>query len=132
VARTTVREFQADFDVAPIVDAWAAAQRWRFLGVDADGTRRYEHDFSIRSTQTGAFPSKWSEMLAFVSIRQTGAHVHFEAGFHNGLFLRIGSLGIHPAGGGIESGGFRFGPIRRKYRGIVNPLLLQLRQPPIE
>jgi hypothetical protein len=132
VALATVREFQADFDVAPIADAWAAAQHWRYAGMDANGTRRYERDFSARSTRTEAFPSKWSQMLAFVTIRQVGANVHFEAGFQNGLFLRIGSLGLHPAAGGIESGGFRFGPIRRKYRGIVNPLLLQLNQPPIE
>ena len=119
MAARTIRDFQVGFDVAPLVDAWAADQHYGFRGVSPDGTRNYQRGNGIL---TGAMP---------FSIRQNGPQVHLEAWIHANLMARISALFLIPSDMGIESGGMRGVLPRNIARGSVNVLLAQLGQPPI-
>ena len=119
MAARTVREFQVGGDVSQLVDEWARANHYGFLGVSADGTRNYQRGNGIL---TGAMP---------LSVRQTGSAVHLEAWIHATLVARISALLLVPAEMGIESGGFRGAVPRSVAREAVNRLLVQLGQPPI-
>jgi len=115
----TIRDFQVTFDVAPLVDAWAANQHFGFRGVSPDGTRNYQRGNGLL---TGAMP---------FTIRQNGPQVHLEVWIHANLVARICALFLIPSDMGIESGGVRGLLPRSMARGSVNVLLAQLGQPPI-
>jgi hypothetical protein len=53
MAARTIRDFQAGFDIAPLVDAWAGANHYGFRGVSPDGTRNYQRGNGL---VTGAIP----------------------------------------------------------------------------
>lgn len=115
----TVRDFQVQFDIAPLADSWAQANRYGFRGISPDGTRNYQRGNGVL---TGAMP---------LTIRQVGAQVHLEAWIHATLVARISSLFLIPTDMGIESGGVRGVIPRNMARDAVNKLLAQCGQPPI-
>ena len=119
MAARTIRDFQAGFDIAPLVDAWAGANHYGFRGVSPDGTRNYQRGNGL---VTGAMP---------LAIRQSGPAVHLEAWIHATLAARIFALFLIPSDMGIESGGVRGVLPRLMARDSVNKLLAQLGQPPI-
>ena len=119
MAARTVRDFQVGFDVAPIVDAWAQANHYGFLGISPNGARNYQRGNGI---MTGAMP---------LMIHQYGPAVHVEAWIHATLVARICALFLIPADMGIESGGMKGILPRSIARGAVNNLFAQLGQPPI-
>ena len=119
MAARTIREFQVDGDITPLVDAWARANHYGFRGVSPDGTRRYQRGNGI---VTGAMP---------MTVRQDGTLVHLEAWIHATLAARISSLFVIPTDMGIEPGGFRGSIPRSVARDAVNKLLVRLGQPRI-
>jgi hypothetical protein len=119
MAARTIRDFQMGFDVAPLVDAWAADQHFGFRGVSPDGTRCYQRGNGIL---IGAMP---------LTIRQDGQDVHLEAWMHANLWARLSALFLITTDSGIESGGIWGILPKRIARGSVNSLLAQLGQPPI-
>lgn len=119
-AAKTVRDFGVGFDIAPVVDAWAQANHYGFLGAAPDGTRSYRRGNGII---TGSMP---------LTVRQAGPQVHLEAWIHANLLARISSLFLIPADMGIESGGMKGVLPRNMARSAVNKLLAECGQPPIE
>lgn len=49
--RRTVLDFDFQGDAAAVADAWAARYGMAFTGVQ-DGSRLYEHDYIVRTSQT--------------------------------------------------------------------------------
>lgn len=120
MATRTIRDFQAGFDIAPFVAAWADANHYGVRETASDGTVKYQRGSGLI---TGAMP---------LTVRQTGSAVHIEAWIHATLLARIGALFLMPTDMGIESGGFRGVLPRSMARASVNKLLAELGQPPIE
>jgi hypothetical protein len=120
MATRTVRDFQAGFDVAPVVDAWAKSNHYGFRGVSPDGSRNYQRGNGL---VTGAMP---------LTIRQDGPAVHLEAWIHATLAARLCALFLIPTDMSIESGGAKGVLPRSMARNAVNKLLAQLGQQPIE
>ena len=117
MAPRTVREFQVGFDVAPIVDAWAASHHYGFRAVEVDGTRRYQRGNGVL---TGTMP---------LTVRQNGQNVRLEAWIHANVVARACALFLIPEDLGLESGGLKGVVPRNMARGAVNELLGQLGQP---
>ena len=120
MAARTVRDFQVNFDIAPLVDGWAAANHYEFRGVSPDGSRNYQRGNGI---VTGAMP---------FLVHQSGPNVHLEAWIHANMLARICALFLIPSDMGIESGGVRGVLPRSMARNAVNQLLAQVGQPPIQ
>jgi RDD family len=97
-----------------------------FTGIQ-DGSRLYEHDFTVQTAQTEVLPKNAFQAGLKVLIRQSGSAVHIEAwmAFGPGFGgLRANEMGIAP-------GGLNALQDRSEARARVNPLLAELGQPPI-
>jgi hypothetical protein len=119
MADRTVLDFEVSFDIGPVVDAWAKANRFGFRGTSPDGTRNFQRGHGLLI---------WAMLFR---VRQEGSRVHLEAWAHATLYTRLGSLFLIPANMGIESGGIKGALPRGVARTAVNDLLGRLGQTPI-
>lgn len=120
MADRTVRDFQVPFAVAPVADAWAAANHFGLKLVEPDGSRHYGRGEGILTGQM------------FCVVRQFGPHVRVEAWIHARLVARISAAFLIPTDMSVEPGGIKGSLPRKICREAVNKLLAQLGQPPIE
>jgi len=110
----TVRDFQLQFPVAPIADAWAAANGFQLVFVEPDGSRRYR----CQRAMGGAW---------FCVVRQSGPNVRIETWTYTAGVNRIPF--VIPSELSVESGHFVGALPRKRCRNVVNLLLAQLGQP---
>jgi hypothetical protein len=137
----TVLDFQFDGDALSVADDWADRPQNRhwsqptnpptadLVATDrADGTRLYACNHYSHGTgrRAGLLPPGKGDGM-FVSIRQVGVQVHFEAWLSERGWYRI----FAPAEQAIGGGGFRQRFPRWQARQFINPLLEALGQPPI-
>ena len=113
----TIRDIQVPFPVAPIADAWAAANGFQLVFVEPDGSRRYR----CQRAMGGAW---------FCVVRQLGPNTRIETWTYTAAFNRIPFL--IPSELSVESGHFVGALPRSKCRNVVNQLLAQLGQPLIQ
>ncbi len=120
MADRSIRDFQVPFVVAPVADAWAAANHFGLVFVEPDGSRHYQRGEGILTGQ----------MLCVV--RQSGPHVRIEAWIHARLVARMCAVFLIPTDMSVESGGMKGVLPRKMCRDAVDKLLAQLGQPPID
>ncbi|ALC16583.1 hypothetical protein DSOUD_1808 [Desulfuromonas soudanensis] len=114
----TVREFPANADLWPQVEAWAAKNRF---ALDHQEVNR-------RVYRKG----HWMLMApAWVEIRREGQRAILEAWINADLFLILSLFSGKKSETGIESGGITAAVPRRKTREAVNRLLALFDQKPI-
>ena len=133
----TVLDFGFDGDAVSVADSWASRpqrQNWGqptnppiadLVAMDEDGTRLYACNNYTRERWGVVPPGSMDRM--FVSIRQSGVQVHFEAWLSERGWYRI----FAPAEQAIHGGGFRQRLGRWQARQFVNPLLEALGQQPL-
>jgi hypothetical protein len=138
MSRSTIRDFPSETGIGPVVESWASNHGFVLVGTEPDGTRTYVND---RVVTGGATPvaaelaqalANRTKTLRIVRINQVGSQVHIEAWLRFSKGLRAMTLFLVPEQMGIEGGGFAQRMERWETRQMVNPLLVQLGQPPIK
>ena len=138
MSRSTIRDFTSETGIGPVVESWASSYGFGLVATDPDGTRTYVND---RVVAYGANPvaaelaqamANRMKTLRVVRINQVGYQVHIETWLRFSRGLRVMTLFTVPAQMGIEGGGFKQRLERSDTRKLVNPLLVQMGQPPIQ
>jgi hypothetical protein len=128
--RSTVRDFVADGDVRPTVDAWARANGFAFIGTDADGAA-----FFVASSlgyPSAALPdAQVVPARRFVLVVQSGRLVHLEAWWTRNSAFRLVTRGRTPLESPVMAGSGLGRLIFREVRLPVEDLLARLGQPPL-
>jgi hypothetical protein len=116
--RRTVREFNYNAELWPLVDVWAAETGFRLL----------QSEVSRRLYRKG----RWPLMApAFLEIRHEKGRVTLETWVNADFFLVLSMLTGKGPESRIESGGLTASVPRKRAREAVNKLLKRLNQKPI-
>ncbi|MFQ5572060.1 MAG: hypothetical protein ACE5G0_20480 [Rhodothermales bacterium] len=118
MSKRTIREFQHEGDIWPVVEKWAGEKGYRFKKTSASG----------KLYQKGVGFLVAPMMCQVDTVNGT---VHLQAWIRVNAFMRLMVLFLIPAEMGIESGGFRLALPRSMARKAVNELLGTLGQEPI-
>jgi len=114
----TVRKFNYNSDLWPLVDAWAAETGFR-LQLSNDSRRLYRK-------------GRWPLMApAFLEVRHEKGRVTLETWVKADFFLVLSILTGKGPETGVESGGLTASVPRKRTREAVNKLLKKLNQKPI-
>ncbi|MEE8372256.1 MAG: hypothetical protein V3R87_00780 [Dehalococcoidia bacterium] len=119
MSKRTVRDFNFEGELWPIVDSWAQETGYNLK--ESNGAKRlYQRGHGVLVAPM------------MLEIAQTGKDVHFEAWIRVSLMVRLFALFLLPSQMGIESGGFQGVVPRKMARAAVNKLLERIDQAAIQ